>query len=176
MLILAGNQTGSNGANLTWPVDLLNPTRSSCEAQGDQAWLFAIVNAAPWFSAAIFALLLSDPANELLFGRRAAIIISAIFILAASVGGALVKTWQQFLACRIILGIGMGCKASVVAVFAAEVAPARIRGSLVMNWQLFDAFGEPHVVFRDRRVLMDCAGIFLGFSANLMVAPLGKYA
>ncbi|CAK1368308.1 Arabinose-proton symporter [Cercospora beticola] len=155
-IVQGWNQTGSNGANLTWPVDLLNPTRSSCEAQGDQAWLFAIVNAAPWFSAAIFALLLSDPANELLFGRRAAIIISAVFILAASVGGALVKTWQQFLACRIILGIGMGCKASVVAVFAAEVAPARIRGSLVMNWQLFDAFG-----------------IFLGFSANLMVAPLG---
>ncbi|KAM3414753.1 hypothetical protein BST61_g9906 [Cercospora zeina] len=150
------NQTGSNGSNLTWPVDLLDPSSSSCDAQGGQSWLFAIVNAAPWFSAAIFALLLSDPANELLFGRRAAIIISSIFILAASVGGALVQTWQQFLACRIILGIGMGCKASVVAVFAAEVAPARIRGSLVMNWQLFDAFG-----------------IFLGFSANLMVAPLG---
>ena len=74
------------------------------------------------------ALLLSDPANELLFGRRAAIIVSAVFILAASVGGALVHTWQELLACRIILGIGMGCKASVVAVFAAEVAPARIRG------------------------------------------------
>ena len=32
----------------------------------------------------------------------------------------------------------MGAKASVVPVFAAEVAPAHIRGSLVMNWQLFD--------------------------------------
>lgn len=42
---------------------------------------------------------------------------------------------------------------------AAEVAPAHIRGSLVMNWQLFDAFG-----------------IFLGFTANLIVSTVGPTA
>ncbi|KAI5358880.1 putative major facilitator, sugar transporter, major facilitator superfamily [Septoria linicola] len=157
-IVQGWNQTGSNGANLTWPLDLeLDPGQFGCDPRGRAAWIFAIVNAAPWFSAAIFALLLSDPANELLFGRRAAIIVSAVFVLGASVGGGLVRTWQELLASRILLGIGMGCKASVVAVFAAEVAPARIRGSLVMNWQLFDALG-----------------IFLGFSANLMVSPLGS--
>jgi len=29
----------------------------------------------------------------------------------------------------------------LVPVYAAEVSPAHIRGSLVMNWQLFVAFG-----------------------------------
>ena len=50
----------------------------------------------------------------------------------------------------------MGAKASVTPVFAAEVAPAHIRGSLVMNWQLFDALG-----------------IFFGFTANLAVSQVG---
>lgn len=53
----------------------------------------------------------------------------------------------------------MGAKASVVPVYAAEVSPAHIRGSLVMNWQLFDAFG-----------------IFLGFTANLIASRVGYTA
>lgn len=62
------------------------------------------------------------------------------------IGCALCDTWQQLLGCRLLLGIGMGVKASVVAVFAAEVAPAHIRGTLVMNWQLMDALGKPDFV------------------------------
>ncbi|ERF73758.1 hypothetical protein EPUS_01012 [Endocarpon pusillum Z07020] len=46
-----------------------------------------------------------------------------------------------------------------VSVYAAEVAPSHIRGSLVMNWQLFDALG-----------------IFCGFTANLAVSQLGPLA
>lgn len=108
------------------------------------------------------ALLVSDPANELLFGRRAAMIFSATCIFAASIGGAVVKDWPALLGCRILLGIGMGCKASVVPVFAAEVAPARMRGmsdpwissvcspltlagSIVMNWQLYALLSYAHI-------------------------------
>lgn len=35
----------------------------------------------------------------------------------------------------------MGCKGSTVPIFAAENAPASIRGALVMSWQLWTAFG-----------------------------------
>jgi hypothetical protein len=35
----------------------------------------------------------------------------------------------------------MGTKASTIPVFAAENSPAIIRGSLVMGWQLWVAFG-----------------------------------
>lgn len=60
------------------------------------------------------------------------------------------------MACRILLGIGMGLKEVTVPVFSAENAPPMIRGGLVMSWQLWTAFG-----------------IFLGFSANLAVINAG---
>ena len=68
----------------------------------------------------------------------------------------------------------MGCKAAVVPVFAAEIAPAHLRGrqaleqaapvmrlrelvgTLVMNWQVFDALG-----------------IFFGFTANIIASKAG---
>ena len=57
------------------------------------------------------------------------------------------------------MGIGMGLKGSCVPIFAAENAPAAIRGALVMSWQMWTAFG-----------------IFLGFSANLAVKDTGAIA
>ena len=54
------------------------------------------------------------------------------------------------------MGIGMGCKASTVPIYAAENCPAAIRGGLVMSWQMWTAFG-----------------IFLGTTANLAVSTVG---
>jgi MFS family permease len=51
----------------------------------------------------------------------------------------------------------MGIKSSTTSIFAAECAPAAIRGALTMTWQLWVAFG-----------------IFLGFSANIAVVNAGK--
>lgn len=50
------------------------------------------------------------------------------------------------------MGIGMGAKASTVPIYAAENAPASVRGALVMSWQMWTAFG-----------------IFLGTAFNLAV-------
>lgn len=41
----------------------------------------------------------------------------------------------------VFLGIGIGAKSATVPIFAAECAPARIRGALVMQWQVWTAFG-----------------------------------
>ena len=149
----------SNGANLNWPAQLGLKNLQHCSPRGPDAWIFAIVNASAYFSASLVGCWLSDPINEYFFGRRPAICISAVLILASIIGSACTQTWRELLGCRVLLGIGMGCKASVVPVFAAEVAPAHIRGSLVMNWQLFDALG-----------------IFLGFTANLIVSQVGPTA
>ncbi|KAK7702315.1 hypothetical protein SLS57_011401 [Botryosphaeria dothidea] len=75
-----------------------------------------------------------------------------LFCFASVIGAAFTKNWVQLFFCRCLLGIGMGSKASTVPVFAAENSPAFFRGSFVMSWQLWVAFG-----------------IFLGFSANLAV-------
>ena len=83
---------------------------------------------------------MSHPLNHSL-GRRGTIFISAFLCFVSVIGSALTQTWPQLLVCRIILGIGMGTKAATIPVFAAENAPASIRGSLVMGWQLWVAFG-----------------------------------
>lgn len=154
------NQTAGNGANLNWPRQLGLTNVDGCNPTGPRdAWIFAIVNASTYLSASLIGCWLTDPLSESFAGRRAPICLSAILILASAIGGAATHSWRQLLACRILLGIGMGCKASMVPVFAAEVAPAHIRGSLVMNWQLFDAFG-----------------IFLGFTANLILSTTGRPA
>lgn len=94
---------------------------------------------------------ISDPLNNLL-GRRWVIFIAAIFSLLAPFGMAGSQTWEELIVCRILLGVGMGLKEVTVPVFSAEVAPANIRGGLVMSWQVWTAFG-----------------IFLGTCANLAV-------
>ncbi|KAI7330236.1 MFS transporter [Hortaea werneckii] len=153
------NQTASNGANLQWPIQLGLPDAIGCDQTSGDAWKFAVVNAATYLAASLVGCWLTDPMSECCAGRRAPICVSAILILASMIGCALTNHWTELLGCRILLGIGMGCKATMVPVFAAEVAPARIRGSLVMNWQLFDALG-----------------ICLGFSANLILAKTGFHA
>jgi len=70
---------------------------------------------------------LSDPINFYL-GRRGAIFVSAIFCLVTPIAGAVTRTWGQLFATRVLMGIGMGLKGATVPIFAAENAPAMIRG------------------------------------------------
>ena len=83
---------------------------------------------------------LSHPLNHRL-GRRGTIFISGLFCFGSVIGSAFTQTWPQLFAARILLGVGMGSKASTIPVFAAENSPASVRGTLVMGWQLWVAFG-----------------------------------
>ncbi|KAJ5749675.1 Major facilitator superfamily domain general substrate transporter [Penicillium manginii] len=145
------DQTGSNGANLSFPDAFGIPEDGNVRNQ----WLVGIVNAAPYIASACLGCWLSDPCNRIL-GRRGTIFISAIFCVITPIGSAFAQNWQQLFIIRLLLGIGMGLKASTIPIFCAENTPAVIRGGLVMCWQLWTAFG-----------------IFLGFSANLAVKDTG---
>jgi len=145
------DQTGSNGANLSFPQAFGIPEDESIKNQ----WLVGLINAAPYIASAGLGCWLSDPVNRIL-GRRWTIFISAIFCIIAPIGSALTQNWPQLFVTRLLLGIGMGLKASTIPVFCAENTPAAIRGGLVMCWQLWTAFG-----------------IFLGFCANLAVKDTG---
>ena len=57
------------------------------------------------------------------------------------------------------MGIGIGAKNATVPIFSSEMAPHRIRGALVMFWQLW-------VV----------VGIFFGLIANIAVKNTGAIA
>ncbi|KAF2163838.1 hypothetical protein M409DRAFT_25614 [Zasmidium cellare ATCC 36951] len=156
------DQTGSNGANLSFPQEFgIADSGAECEALGTcerNSWIVGAINAAPYIALCLFACWLSDPVNHYL-GRRGAIFLGAIFSLIAPIGQAVSQSWGGILACRVLLGLGMGLKEVTVPVFSAENAPANIRGALVMSWQMWVAFG-----------------IMLGFSANLVVVNTGSIA
>jgi MFS family permease len=98
----------------------------------------------------------SDPLNNW-FGRRGEIFITAIILIATPIASGFTHSWEALLATRLVMGLGLGAKAATVPMYAAEMAPARIRGALVMGWQLWTAFG-----------------IFIGFCANAVVKDAGR--
>ena len=164
------DQTGSNGANLSFPLEFGIPESASQDIAFGQPgyvsaataeknqWLVGLVNAAPYIASAMLGCWLSDPLNNW-FGRRGCIFITAIILVITPICSGLTHNWYQLFIVRLLLGIGMGAKGSTVPVFAAENSPPQIRGALVMGWQLWTAFG-----------------IFLGFLANVAVADVGKIA
>ncbi|KAF1816050.1 hypothetical protein P152DRAFT_478646 [Eremomyces bilateralis CBS 781.70] len=159
--ILQGwNQTGAAGANLSWPEELgLHIMPGHEDYNISDVFYFSGVNAISYFVAALFGSWISDPVQEILLGRRAAIFFAGLCIFAASIASAFVKSVGGLMAARVVLGIGMGCKASVIPIYSAEIAPAQIRGTLGVNWQIMDALG-----------------IALGYAANLIVADIGRVA
>ncbi|KAK2744937.1 hypothetical protein FQN57_004066 [Myotisia sp. PD_48] len=156
------DQTGSNGANLSFPVEFgipdSPPLCTSTALCDKNSWIVGFINAVPYITIALVAGWFSDPINELV-GRRGCIFIAAIFSLLAPIGSGLTQNWGQLAACRVLLGIGMGLKEVTVPVFSAENTPANVRGGLVMSWQVWTAFG-----------------IFLGTLANLAVVDTGAIA
>jgi sugar porter (SP) family MFS transporter len=152
------DQTGSNGANLTFPQDFGIAAPVGSPDHDKDNWIVGLVNSAPYIAASLFGCWLSDPLNYF-FGRRGTIFFSAVFCFVSVIGSGFSQNWPQLFICRLLLGVGMGSKASTVPIFAAENSPASIRGGLVMSWQMWTAFG-----------------IFLGFSANLALYRVGSIA
>ncbi|KAI1350201.1 sugar transporter-domain-containing protein [Xylaria sp. FL0043] len=140
------DQTGSNGATLFFP-EYYGIGGTSVRDQ----ILVGLVNAGPYIGCATIGCWLSDPFNNWI-GRRGTIFLAANFCIWPVIGSAFSHTYAQQLANRLLMGIGMGLKASTVPIFAAENSPAAVRGALVMSWQMWTAFG-----------------IFLGTAINLAV-------
>lgn len=86
---------------------------------------------------------ITDPLNYYL-GRRGEIFLTALCLTATPIGSAFTHSWQGLFAARFVLGIGIGAKNATVPIYSAEMAPARIRGALVMFWQLWVVIGKSH--------------------------------
>lgn len=141
------SQTGINGANLDWPTIFglgVDTPRNN--------FVVGAVNAAMYISNGLIGLWLVTPLNRGL-GRRGATFVGALISTAANIMCGLTSGWLQLLFSRFLLGIGLAVICSTLNVFAAESAPASIRGGLAVSWQMFCAFG-----------------IFTGFVANLLIA------
>ncbi|KAH8164555.1 hypothetical protein CIB48_g3693 [Xylaria polymorpha] len=140
------DQTGSNGATLFFPKYYGIDGTSARDNI-----LVGLINAGPYIGSAVIGCWLSDPFNNWI-GRRGTIFLAAHFCIWPVIGSAFSHTYAQQISNRLLMGIGMGLKASTVPIFAAENSPAAVRGALVMSWQMWTAFG-----------------IFLGTAINLAV-------
>lgn len=151
------DQTGSNGANLSFPREFGLQDADGNSSSHDE-WIIGLINAIIFLTAGLIGAFIVDPLNKY-FGRRGEIFITACCLTATPIGSGFAKSWQGLFAARFVMGIGIGAKNATVPIYSAEMAPARIRGALVMFWQLW-------VV----------AGIFLGFCANVIVKDTGRIA
>src|ERR1043165_2987283 len=70
------------------------------------------------------------------FGRRRVLFLCAILYALSGLLSAIPQTFGQFLAARIISGLGIGASSMICPVYIAELAPARLRGRLGSLFQL----------------------------------------
>lgn len=143
-------QTSMNGANLYFPQALGIGSTSTHDV-----FIVGLINSGIYLSVGLWGAWLSQPLNNRL-GRRGAIFTGSALCLVANLGSAMSWNWLVLLFFRLLLGTGLGINASTISVYAAECAPASIRGGIAVSWQMWTAFG-----------------IFLGFVANVAVYNYG---
>ncbi|KAI1458215.1 hypothetical protein F4805DRAFT_151026 [Annulohypoxylon moriforme] len=135
-------QSSINGASL-YPDELglpgvsLNSTQPGTDLD---YYKLGAANASPFFFAALVGCWLSLPINDLV-GRRGAMAVAAFLIFASSLGAAWCLQWKSLFAVRVVNGIGMGIKAVSTPILASETAVGFWRGSAILAWQLWVAFG-----------------------------------
>ncbi|PGH12401.1 hypothetical protein AJ80_06708 [Polytolypa hystricis UAMH7299] len=103
-------------------------------------WQKGFLNGAPYLCSALIGCWTTVPLNRY-FGRRGCIFISCLVSFGTGFWMAAAHTWWNLLLARFALGLAVGAKSTTTPVYAAECAPAVIRGALVMMWQMWTAFG-----------------------------------
>ncbi|KAI9690710.1 MAG: hypothetical protein M1820_009886 [Bogoriella megaspora] len=135
-------------------------------------WLLGLLNSAPYLCCAFIGCWLTIPYNNW-FGRRGTIFITCLFSALACFWQGFVNTWWSMFVARFALGFGIGPKSATVPIYAAETTPPAIRGALVMQWQMWTAFGimfgyiadlafyyvpdKPHIIGLNWRLMMASA-------------------
>ncbi|KAJ7152887.1 hypothetical protein C8R46DRAFT_1357327 [Mycena filopes] len=124
-----------NGAQIIYPAQFGIGSTSQHDT-----WIVGLVNSAPYMCCAFIGCWLTDPLNKA-FGRKKTIFITCLISFLTCIWSAVTNTWWHLFIARFFLGFGIGPKSATVPVYSAECSPANIRGSLVMFWQFFTAFG-----------------------------------
>jgi SP family arabinose:H+ symporter-like MFS transporter len=96
---------------------------------------------------AMFAGFLSDR-----FGRRKVLFACAILYAISGLLSAIPRTFGEFLAARLISGLGIGASSMICPVYIAELAPAKLRGRLGSMFQLGIVTGIFVTLFINARI------------------------
>ncbi|KAH8888243.1 hypothetical protein GQ53DRAFT_783780 [Thozetella sp. PMI_491] len=137
------------------------------------SWLLGLVNSAPYLCCAFIGCWLTDPMNKI-FGRRGTVFVSCLISAVACFWQAFTNTWWHMFIARFVLGLGIGPKSATTPIFAAECAPPKLRGALVMQWQMWTAFGIMIGYVADLAFyFVPDHGIQLGLNWRLMMGSAG---
>ncbi|KAK4703578.1 hypothetical protein P7C70_g2639, partial [Phenoliferia sp. Uapishka_3] len=134
------DESVTNGANLFWAPQFGLDTTAGTPDAGKHQWLLGLVAGSPYLACAVLGCWLTAPLNDWL-GRRGTIFLTALISGLTCIWSGCVNSWGHLFAARFVLGLGIGPKSATVPVYAAETAPPMIRGALVMQWQVWTAFG-----------------------------------
>ena len=96
---------------------------------------------------AMFAGYLSDR-----IGRKKVLILTAVLFAVSAVGSAIPNNLTQFILARFIGGVGVGAASMLSPLYISEIAPARIRGSLVSLYQLAIVLGINMVYYINMKI------------------------
>lgn len=130
------DETVVNGAQIFYKDAFkINDPNSSRDS-----WLIGLCNSAPYLCCAFIGCWLTEPLNKR-FGRKGTVLIACVISAAACFWQAFTNTWYHMFIARFCLGLGIGPKSATTPMFAAECAPPKLRGALVMQWQMWTAFG-----------------------------------
>lgn len=95
----------------------------------------------------VFAGILSDK-----FGRKKILILSAILFAISAIGSSIPNNLTQFVLARLIGGIGVGIASMLSPMYISEIAPAKIRGTLVTLYQLAIVIGINLIYFINLKI------------------------
>jgi len=75
------------------------------------------------------------------FGRKIPLIVAALLFVSTSIGTALATSFDMFIGCRILGGVGIGIASGLSPMYIAEISPADKRGKFVAVNQLTIVIG-----------------------------------
>ncbi len=75
------------------------------------------------------------------YGRKKVLLLSGLLFTISALGSAIPDNLTQFVIARFIGGLGVGSASMLSPLYISEIAPAKIRGTLVTLYQLAIVFG-----------------------------------
>jgi MFS family permease len=74
-------------------------------------------------------------------GHKTAFAVCRTFLAASIIGEGQSRRWEHWLVAKLLAGIGLGCLQCTLPMYIAEVAPTRIRGMVLMTYNLWWTVG-----------------------------------
>lgn len=96
---------------------------------------------------AMFAGYISDT-----IGRKKTLLITAVLFFVSSIGAAVPSNLTEFVIARFVGGLGIGAASMLSPLYISEIAPAKIRGTLVSMYQLAIVIGINLIYFVNFRI------------------------